>query len=334
LYLEEFQTKLAKEPLPPVVLLSGEAEDTKVEALSGLKKSFLAKNPGSRIQYIDGGSDEFLAALDDARTASLFHETKLRICLNAQKILQDATAVEALGDYLLAPSEDDVLVLLTAGGRKNPKAGAALKRNAWTVEYTPLAPWKTLEWVLGEARSQGLSVGRDVAQALLDKTGNDMIRIRQAFTILGTFIRPRTSISINDLSSVPLPGAEPEIYEFLDAVGRRKADRALTLLSLSGDDRGGVMLLYGRVRELLAIADARARGVKQPDVAVELGLNAFRFKNLWEQAILFKVDELKVMLKELVEIQSAVITGRLGKTGYTRALEAWILRRAGRRNQT
>jgi DNA polymerase III delta subunit len=327
LYLDEFITRLGKETLPFAILFSGDAEDIKVEALGRLKKTFHTQKPGGRIQYIDGGPADFLSALDDARTASLFSETKLLVCLNAQKILQDTTATEALGDYLLSPSEDYVLALLTSGGRKNAKTTAALKRNAWTVECSPLAPWKALDWVMAEASSQGLRIPRDAAQC-------DVTRIRQAFEILEPFVRPRTSITIADLSSVPLPGAEPEIFELLDAVGKRKADRALALLSLSGaNEGGGIPLLYGRVRELLAIAGAKAKGLTQPAVAEELGLHPFRLKNLWEQASLFQVSELKVMLRELVEIQASIISGKLGKSGQTPALEAWILRRAGSRNR-
>ncbi len=317
--------------MPPVVLLSGDAEDSKVEALNAIKRTFLAKNPGSRVQYIDGDPASFMAALDDARTASLFRETKLLICLNIQKSLQNETSADALADYLIAPSEDHVLTLISPGGRKNPKASAALKHNTWSVECSGLAPWKALDWALGEARAQGLVMGRDVAQALLDKTGNDMIRVRQALTILQTFIQPRTQLTVADLSSVPLPGAEPEVYEILDVLGKRRADRALELLALSDAGEGGAIpLLYGRVRELLAIADARARGVKQPDVAKELGLSPFRFKNLWEQATLFRVEELRAMLRELVEMQSSILAGRLGKTGRLAALETWVLRRAGK----
>lgn len=332
MYLDEFITRLSKETLPSAVLLSGDAEDIKVEALGRLKKSFHAKKAGGRLQYIDGVPGDFLAALDDARTASLFRETKLLVCLNAQKILQDETATEALGDYLLSPSEDYVLALLTKGGRKNAKTTAALKHNAWTVECTPLAPWKSLDWVMAEASAQGLRIPRDVAQCLIEKTGCDVIRIRQAFEILKPFLHPRTSVTIADLSSVPLPGAEPEIFELLDAVGKRKADRALVLLSLGGgDEQGGAAILYNRVRELLAIAGAKAKGLTQPAVAQELGLNPFRLKNLWEQASLFQVNELKVMLRELAEMQAAIISGKLGKSGKIPALEAWILRRAGQK---
>lgn len=331
MYLEEFQTRLQKEALPPAVLLSGDAEDIKVEALRRLKDKFNGTRSGGRVQYIDPGAESFLSALDDARTPSLFRESKLMVCLNAQKILQDETAVDALGDYLTAPSEDHVLAIMTPGGRKNSKASAALKHNVWTVECSPLAPWKALDWVNGEARSQGLTIPRDTAQALLDKTGHDVIRIRQALTILSTFLKPRTNITVADLGAVPLPGDEPEVYELLDAVGRRKTERALQLLALSGaSEGGGVPLLYGRVRELLAIQAARAAGLKQPEVATELGLSPFRFKNLWEQAGLFSLDDLRVMLKELVELQSSFISGRLGKAGQAVALETWVLRRTGK----
>jgi hypothetical protein len=37
------------------------------------------------------------------------------------------------------------------------------------------------------------------------------------------------------------------------------------------------------------------------------------------------------MLRELAEMQAAIISGKLGKSGKIPALEAWILRRAGQK---
>jgi len=331
LYLDEFMTRVAKDPLPPVVLFTGDAEDIKAEGLSRLKASFRKLHPDGQVRFYDGNPTEMVAALADAGTPSLFRESKMLVFLNAQKALTGEPA-QALAEYLDDPVEGHHLVLLTTGGRKDSKAGAALKRAGWTIECSALAPWKAAEWVTQRAAERGLRIGRETAQELLAQTGIDVTRVRQALDILEAAVSPRKSIDSRDLASVPLPGSEPEIYELMDAVGKRNAPLALSLLGKAeGEERGAASVLYQRCRELFVVALAKARGMSQPTAAQELGLHPFRLKNLWEQASNYRPEELKGMVRELVELQAATVTGRLGKNGQTQALEAWLLKRLSKR---
>jgi DNA polymerase III delta subunit len=128
-----------------------------------------------------------------------------------------------------------------------------------------------------------------------------------------------------------LPGSEQGTYEIMDAVGKRNGPEALRLLAEDGgDERGAAPLLYQRIRELLKVALIKSRGLSQPLAATELKLHPFRLKNLWEQASRFNVAELRCMLRELIELQAATVTGRLGKTGQTASMETWVLKRTGR----
>ncbi len=316
-----------KEALPPLVIFTGEADDIKAEGLSRLKQAFRSRYPTGQLRFIDGGPQDLLGALEEAQTPSLFHEPKLIVFLNAQKAL-NADSAPALVAYLRSPVEEHFLVLLGGGGRKDAKTSAALKQNAWSVECSPLAPWKAVDWVSARFTERGLRIGRDTAQELLDRTGCDVTCIRQALDTLETVVRPRTYVETSDLRTAPLPSSEQGAYELMDAVGKRNGLESLRLLRENeGEDRGAAPLLYQRVRELLKVALLKSRGLSQPLAATELGLNPYRLKSLWEQAARFNAGELRGMLRELIELQAATVTGRLGKTGQTGAMEAWVLKR-------
>jgi DNA polymerase III delta subunit len=84
--------------------------------------------------------------------------------------------------------------------------------------------------------------------------------------------------------------------------------------------------LYGRVRELLGLALGRAKGLDQAALSTQMGLNSYRVRVLWEQSGRFKSWELKEALRDLIHLQSGIVTGRLGKDAASVALEAWILK--------
>src|SRR5207244_395466 len=114
---------------------------------------------------------------------------------------------------------------------------------------------------------------------------------------------------------LPAPGMEAEIFPFLDAVGMRQTDKSLRLMGQlqDGVDTGTIMMLYGRVRELLAVAIGRTKGWSQQQAAENLGLHPFRLKSLWDQSSQFTAAELKEGLLDLIHLQAGVVTGRLGK---------------------
>ena len=108
----------------------------------------------------------------------------------------------------------------------------------------------------------------------------------------------------------------------------RQTEKALQLMGRleDGVDTGTTMMLYGRMRELLAIGLARAKGAGQPEVAKDLGLPPFRLKNLWDQSSQFTVAELREAVRDLIHLQAGVVTGRLSRSAAKTTLEWWVLK--------
>jgi DNA polymerase III delta subunit len=178
------------------------------------------------------------------------------------------------------------------------------------------------------AQDKGLSLNEECAQTLIQKIGNDPAYLKGALDQLGTFVHPRKTVSPLEVRELPAPGLESEIFPFLDAVGMRQGAKALSMMGqlAEGVDTGTLMMLYGRVRELLLITLGRAKGWTQPQAAESLGIHPFRLKSLWEQSAQFTVVELKKALADLIHWQAGVVTGRLGKKIPAILLEAWVLK--------
>ncbi len=335
MYFDDFLGRL-KGGLPALVLLFGDSDGVIAEGARVLKEQFRRQSPDGTLQTYDGGSDKLGEVLAAAQTASLFSGAQMLLVERAEKILggHSDAALGQLKDYFQNPNPTSHLVFLAPGLRKTVKAVAAAERMGWAVQCSDMPEWKLAGWLKQQAQARGLALPEEAAQLLVQKTGPDIAYLQRALDQLSLYAYPQKAASVEMVRELPVPGVESEIFPLLDAVGLRQAEKALGLMARLGEgvDTGTVMLLYGRMRELLAVTLGRSKGMSQADAAQKLGLHPFRLKALWEQSDKFSTEELKGALQDLIRLQAGVVTGRLGKAVPAVYLEMWILK-WGRRKQ-
>lgn len=329
MYFDDFMARL-KGDLPGLVLLFGDSDGVIAEGLRAIKEKFRKQSPDGTLQAFDGNGDKLAEILAAAQTASLFSGAQLLVVQRAEKILggHSEAAVQQLKDYFENPNPSSHLVFLAPGLRKTVKAVAAAERMGWTVQCSDMPEWKLSGWLKQQAQARGLTLPEDAAQLLVQKIGPDIAYLQRALDQLVLYAYPQKAADAEMVRELPVPGVESEIFPLLDAVGMRQAEKALTMMTRlqDGVDTGTVMLLYGRMRELLLVALGRAKGVSQADAAQKLGLHPFRLKALWDQSGQFTAEELKGALKDLIHLQAGVVTGRLGKEVPAVYLEMWVLK--------
>ena len=334
MYFDDFLTRLKKGDDPRMVLLFGESDGVIAEGYQYLKSHFRKTKPGGTVQVFEGGESALPHFLAAAQTQSLFASAQLLVLKHAEKTLggRSEEALQALKEYFASPNPDTTLVFLAPGMRKTVKAVAAAERLGWAVQCSDMPEWKLAGWVRQQAQSQGLGLTDEGAQILVQKVGNDIAYLQRALEQLAAYVHPKKAATPEDVRELPTPGMESEIFPFLDAVAMRQTDRALAMMGRlqDGIDTGTLMLLYGRMRELLMVACGRAKGWGQTQLAENLGLHPFRIKNLWDQSSQFTVGELKEALQDLIHAQAGVVTGRLGK-GVPAVLLEWFVLKTGRK---
>lgn len=330
MYFDDFQTKLKKDGAPRLALLFGDSEGVITEGLQILKESFQKEHPEGAVHYFDGASDSLGDVLSAAQTAGLFASAQLLVLKHAEKTLggRSDEAIEQLKEYFKNPNPDTRMVFLAPGMRKNVKAVGAVEKMGWTVQCADIPEWKIAGWVKTQAQARGLSLPEEGIPILVQKVGLDLSYLQGALDQLALYLYPQKTATVEAIRNLPVPGLESEIFPFIDAVAMRQTERALHMLGQleDGVDAGTVILLYGRMRELLTINAARSKGLGQSEAAQKLGLNPFRLKIMWDQSSQFTVDELKDALKDLIHLQAGVVTGRLGKAVPKVWLENWILK--------
>ncbi len=330
MYFDDFQTRLKKGDLPGMLLLFGDSDGVISEGLQTVREKFRQSAPDGTLQVFDGTDNGLGEMLMAAQTPSLFASAQLLILPHAEKALggRSEEAVERLKNYFSNPNPASTLVFLAPGMRKNAKAVTAMERMGWAVQCSDIPEWKMAGWLKQQAQSKGLSLPEDAAQLLVQKVGSDIAYLKSALEQLSLYAYPQKSVSLEMVRELPVPGIESGIFQFLDAVGLRQTEKALQLLNRleDGVDAGTVIMLYGRVRELLMIALGKSRGWDQSATAEKLGLHPFRLKSLWDQASQFSPEDLKGALLDLIHLQAGVVTGRLGKAVPAVYLEWWVLK--------
>jgi DNA polymerase-3 subunit delta len=330
MYFDDFQSRLQKGPLPSLILLFGDSEGVIAEGHQAVKDKFRKENKDGTLQVLDGQEHALTDVLSAAQTSSLFASSQMLVLQNAQKTFggHSEGAVAQLKDYFENPNPAAVLVFLAPGMRKTVKAVSAMERLGWTVQCSDIPDWKMGEWIRKQAQARDLQMGDEAAQFLVQKVGNDIAYLQKALDQLVLFVHPEKKVSLEQVRDLPVPGVESGIFQFVDAAANRQSEKALRLLAVleDGVDAGTTILLYNRVRELLAVAIGRGQGWKEMDVAQKLGMHPFRAKTLFEQSALFTPGELKEAMKDLIHLQAGVVTGRLGRTVPKVVMENWILK--------
>ena len=335
MYFDEFSNRL-KGNLPGVALFFGDSESVISEGNRAIQEKFKKTSPGGTLQTFNAAETPLGEVLAAAQTASLFASEQLLVVQNAEKALggRSDEALERLRDYFSNPNPSSHLVFLAAGMRKTAKAVTAVERMGWAVQCSDMPDWKLSGFLKQQAQGLGVGLPEEAAQILVEKIGPDIAYLKQALRQLADYVYPLKSISAETVREWPVPGVESEVFPLLDAVGSRQAEKALELMGKleDGVDTGTIMLLYGRIRELLMVAAGRTRGLTQSTAAEKLGLHPFRLKNLWEQSSQFTVAELKSALADLIHLQAGVVTGRLSKGVPAAVLELWVLKWCQRRS--
>jgi DNA polymerase III delta subunit len=199
-------------------------------------------------------------------------------------------------------------------------------------------------WIEERAAEHGVQMERGAAEALARKVGafvreGDVDRRRQGRLAVAELeklavYRLDAPVRAEDVAALVADAVPGSTWAFLDAVGARKAHEATELLErllASTPEPVLVAVLHRRIRELLLVADHRARGETIQATARALKLKEFPARKLWEQGMAWRQDELVGALEGLLELDAA-LKGDVASDAPRRrlAFSLWLAERVAR----
>lgn len=225
-----------------VHLLTGDDDLLLQRATERLLSELTSADPELSVDTYDASE---LDALPELRTQSLFGG---RVCAVVRGVQAARAGLkDELEDYLAAPDEEAVLVLVAQGAGKVQRIARLAKQSGEVVKVDTPPDWKTREWqeiVSGEFARAGRSPSPDAVGAILDHAGLDpsVIAMRVAQVVAAT---ESTTVAVEDVERIVEGHGRRSGFDLADAVADRDAAQAITLLRGSLESGEAPLALLG-----------------------------------------------------------------------------------------
>jgi DNA polymerase-3 subunit delta len=280
---EQFIDQLPKKGPPPVCLFIGPESFNRDRVRRALLETVLApEERESGFSRHDLDDIPLAAALDDARSLSLFSANRVLWLDRAEVVLPRAKSAaadeetesgdedDALKAYLKSPTPGVVVVLDCArydfDGEDRAKLERVQKFFSYIpvqVEFKPFAPEASRALAQSLAKQAGLQLPLSELALLLEATGGEALRLAVEIEKLRLYVGTTRKVTADDILSLVPDAQAANIFALVAAMGRGDRKRALQLLDALARDGEYMPLaltfLGTQFRMALAAREAGAR---------------------------------------------------------------------------
>ncbi len=337
---DQFLASLAKSKPAPVYLFLGPEPYQRGRCRSALIRAVLGESAEEReagLTHADLAEVPFAAALDDARSMSLFASRRVVWIANAEAALPRGRAVAAEDDeqsgtgdagelaaYLREPTPDVVVVIEASrygfDGDDKAKLERVQKHFAAVpaqVEFRPFSPEAARPLAQALAKQAGLQLGLAELALLLEATGFDAARLETEIEKLRLFTGGTRKVTAEDIAALVPDAQESTIFALVAALGRGDRSRALEILDTLAREGEYMPLaltfLATQFRMALAAREAGLRGASQIQAHFnKLGARMWpeRARQIEQTVQVFSKAKLERAVRKLFEADRALRDAR------------------------
>lgn len=300
----EFKSGLENGQEFAVYLLEGEDVFFRERALTLIKSKFL-QNPELNLVSFNGDVNvsDLVASLEGYPFMSKKRVTVVKEFYPKQEFFKGG-----LKGYLEAPLETGILVVV------NEKPSEPLKKfpSVAVVDCGKADIGLIVRWIKAECSRFNVKVSGETASVIAEYCSLDMTRIEGETKKLVAFVGDGGEITASDVDLMVARDTEYKIYEMTDCIGKRKFEKALSILfDMLGKGEPPARIitsLYNYFRRLLHVAISNGTNA---EVASLLGIKEFAVKKAKEQANMFKKRSLKNAVDYLTDVDYKVKSGQI-----------------------
>ncbi len=312
-------------------LLLGEEDVRAEQALARLLDDLLPlEERALNLDVVDAGEMPLQDIITRSETLPFFGARRVVVVRRAEAFR--AHDQDALAAYLdRGPSPSTVLILLAESLDRRRRLYSILQRVGRVVPCGRLRPEDLPGWIGGRVAQEGKEITRDAVQALVGLVGGGLRELGLEIAKLAAYVGERTTITAEDVREAASHVAEATVFELMDAVGRRQADKALevlqTVIALGEPPVRILYMLEDQLRMLLrteTLLEGQRRLTRDsPEVREALGSRAWLFDRYRQQVAAFGRMDVVKTLGLLVETDAMIKTSA---TPPRLAIETLIVR--------
>lgn len=329
----------------PVYLFYGEETYLREQAVSYFKKS-LIQDGASGLNYdlMDGEAVTPADIVARAETFPIFSNKRLVVVRDpalfkgsrqaardvgkAQGEVKTSGKERLLLDYLKDPLTSTCLIFTTGEPvDKRKKLFQLIKKKGRAIDFTYLSRGDLARWLAQKARAADKQFTPEAAGAFLDSAGPSLQKLVMELDKLFNYTMGSKVIALEDVSGVCLPRIEDNIFAIVDSLGNKCCREALSgikeMLAAKEPPQRLLLMISRQFRLLLQIQDLIERGYQAREISARLKMPPYVFKKMATQCENFDRSQLVDALEALLELDSAVKSGR---RQFYPALETYLLK--------
>lgn len=235
-----------------------------------------------------------------------------------------AAAIDALANYIKAPSPSTVLVISSMAIDGRSKLVTACKKDGWAHKFEALKrDDEAAALVISEAQARGKGIAREAANMLVAAVGTGRSELLAALEQVMLHAGER-AVGVADVEAMVVHTREGNIFHLTDAVGRGEAQAALTVLARmfsAGEKETGTSL------QVLAMLTRQIRMLYTAKVGASHSIQPPFLQRQYEnQARGFSEARLRTAYAALVRLDSDLKGGSAAAYASPfMAIQRWIL---------
>jgi DNA polymerase-3 subunit delta len=275
--------------LDPVYLLAGPEAGKRAAFIDEIKAAILAADGGPaeehRLYASDVGVNDLLALL---RNGSLFSSRRL-VEYRGAELVKTKDELKSLAEYLAAPAQDAVLILVTeafyAEKGLEDAVGKARKKT-----FYELFDNEKPRWVESRLRERGLAIDSEGVETLLELIENDTADLEAACARLALVFAEGSRLSSDDIEAALARNRQEDAFSLFARMVEDEAGWALeTLDAVLADRSGGAVQILSALtwsfRRLLKLHGLLDGGEGFDTACLKLGIRAKSLQALHRQAV-------------------------------------------------
>ena len=293
-------------------LLYGDEAYLKQQYKHNLVKALNPDGDTMNFNHYEGKGVDVKQLIDLCETMPFFADRRV-ILLEDTGFFKNKS--EELADYMKELPDYLCMVFVESEVDKRNRMYKAVKACGTIAEFARQDEKTLMRWAAGILGKAGKKITQRDMELLLTKTGTDMGNLRMELEKLICYTEGRDVVTAEDIEEICTTQTTNRIFDMVRAVTEKNQKRALDLyydlLTLKEPPMRILFLLAKQYRQLLQVKQFADAGLAQQEMASKLGVPSFAVRNIASCARAYTISELEQAIKDFVDAEESVKTGRL-----------------------
>lgn len=310
--MQRINNDIKQDTFKQIYLLYGEERYLKKQYTDRLRKAMCGEDDNMNTHFYEGKDVPVGEIIDLAETLPFLAPRRVIFISNSGLFKSGG---EKMAEYLAAPNETTFFVFTESEVDKRSKLYKTAQANGTVVEFAIQDENTLKRWIAGILNREGKKITESTVQLFLTKTGTDMENIQMELEKLICYCMDKEVITNEDVEAVCTNRIGNHIFDMINAIANKQTKQALDLyydlLALKEPPMRILFLIARQCNMLLQVKEMKSRGYDNKTIGSKIGVPPFIAGKYVTQASHFKTGNLKAAVRQCVEAEEAVKTGRI-----------------------